>query len=148
MDEFEPVFTVTEYYDGPREGIANFAGEPHLFRSQFADLKNDGPDVFTMSPVDADTFRLALEDWAIWKRWEAAFKAGAVDQSTHPALPEERERHTRIEQELEGRLASVKSSFFLAKGEFRAVPGDEQSPGVIRTLEVRWSRVELGDIGA
>jgi hypothetical protein len=147
MDEFEPVFTVTDYYDGPREGIANFAGEPHLFRSQFADLENDELDVFAMSQVDADTFRLALEDWAIWKRWEAAFKAGAVDPSTHPALPEERERHMRIEQELERRLAPAKSSFFLAKGEFRAVVGDAESPGVIRTLEVRWTRVDPRVIG-
>jgi hypothetical protein len=144
MHDFEPVFSVTDYYDGPREGMANFGGEPHLFRSQFADLDADDDDVFTLTPVDADTFRLALEDWAIWKRWEAAFKAGAADLSTHPALPQDRGRHNWLERELAQRFAAAESTSFLAKGEFKTV--DVQAPGVIRTLEVRslevrWERL-------
>ena len=28
---FERVYSVLDYYDGPRAGIANFQGEPHYF---------------------------------------------------------------------------------------------------------------------
>jgi hypothetical protein len=28
--DFEEVFTVTDYYDGPRKGIANVRGKPHF----------------------------------------------------------------------------------------------------------------------
>jgi hypothetical protein len=31
---------------------------------------------FSPRPVDEETFRLALEDWEIWLRWERAFYAG------------------------------------------------------------------------
>src|SRR5687768_8510315 len=36
---FERVYTVTDYWDGPREGIADFQDVPHLYRSIF--LKED-----------------------------------------------------------------------------------------------------------
>lgn len=32
---FERVYTVTDYHDGPRRGIADFNGKPHLFVSEF-----------------------------------------------------------------------------------------------------------------
>ena len=28
---YKEVFTVTDYYDGPRKGIANFKGLPHFY---------------------------------------------------------------------------------------------------------------------
>jgi hypothetical protein len=38
--EYEHVFTVTDYYDGPRKGIANFLGKPHLADEECC--KNNG----------------------------------------------------------------------------------------------------------
>ena len=145
MHDFEPVFTVTDYYDGPRAGIANFGGSPHSFRSLYADIDTNDDNVFALTPLDAETFRLALEDWAIWKRWESAFYAGRTDRSTHPALPEDRQRHEWLERELAKRMAPEESSELVAKGDFRAVPGQEQlRPGVIREIEVRWYEIGFG----
>jgi hypothetical protein len=31
--KFEKVYTVTDFYDGPRGGIANFRGHPHVYES-------------------------------------------------------------------------------------------------------------------
>ena len=28
---YEEVFTVMDYYDGPRKGVANFRGQPHFY---------------------------------------------------------------------------------------------------------------------
>jgi len=39
---FEKVHTMTDYYDGPRKGIADFAGQPHFFESGL----NDDNDAF------------------------------------------------------------------------------------------------------
>ena len=35
--KFELVYTVTEYYDGPRDGVANFRDAPHVYRSVYLD---------------------------------------------------------------------------------------------------------------
>lgn len=99
---YERVYTVSEYYDGPRRGVADFRGQPHLYEFVF-DTSNDYSDLFLLMPLDAENFRLVLEAWAIWQRWELAFHSGKADLSTHPALPQDSERH----KELEGILKSV-----------------------------------------
>jgi len=86
---FERVHTLTDYYDGPRGGIAEFGGRPHVYTSQYADLRG-GFDVYELRPVDDETFRLAIEDWQIWLRWEDAGLAGEATLETHPALPGDR----------------------------------------------------------
>ena len=95
--EFETVHTMIGYYDGPRSGIADYKGRPHVYEP----LSPEAPDTadgFFLQPVDKETFELAMQDWAIWCRWERAFHSGHTTQVTHPALPEDRARH----QELEG----------------------------------------------
>jgi hypothetical protein len=65
MTGFEKVYTVTDYYDDPRGGIADFCGKPHLYRSLFEDIDHkdtfapqgdDGrrqPDSCTIGAVEA-----------------------------------------------------------------------------------------------
>src|SRR5436190_1448915 len=106
---YEPVYTMPDWYDGPREGIADLDGRPHHFESQWDDLDRDADgnhqqDSFLLSPVDPQTLAWALEDWAIWLRWGKAFAQGATPRSTHPALPEDRARHEELKKLLEGRL--------------------------------------------
>lgn len=123
---FERVYTMTDFYDGPRGGIADYRGAPHLYASMF-----DDDDTFELQPVDAETLALALEDWAIWLRWEEAFKDGLVTIASHPALPEERARHDEIKPLLAARLAALPDPI-RAIAEFRAAPGHGH-------LEVRWT---------
>src|SRR6267378_8317239 len=66
--EYERVFTVTEYYDGPRKGIANFLGVPHLYECLFDEAKGNFSDQFLLTPIDTQTFQLAMEDWNICMR--------------------------------------------------------------------------------
>jgi len=109
MSNSEPVHTMTDYYDGPRAGIADVDGVPHLYDSTFADIDRDDRDVFELRVVDDDTLRLALEDWQIWLRWEAAYHAGRTPIATHPALPEETDRHLALKGLLEPRLFAIRA---------------------------------------
>lgn len=94
---------MTDYYDGPRSGIANYGGVPHVYESLFWDMQGV-PDVFLLQPLDDETFQLAMEDWTIWCRWERAFHSGQTTIDTHPALPADRARHNELASILEPRL--------------------------------------------
>ena len=70
------VHTVTNYYDGPRLGIANYHGKPHFYSSVFDEAADGWSDIFLLEPIDDEAFHLAMEDWAIWCRWERAYQRG------------------------------------------------------------------------
>lgn len=137
MQPFERVFTMTDYYDGPRSGIANFDGRPCWYNSRFDEARGYS-DVYELRVVDDETLRLALEDWEIWTRWEDAFLDGQTTQETHPALPADRERHLQIERVLSQRLAGLPGPVVAATAEFRTIPG-KPNGGRGRWLEVRWA---------
>ncbi|MFT3775719.1 MAG: hypothetical protein QM820_61010 [Minicystis sp.] len=137
---FERVHTMTDFYDGPRGGIADFGGHPHLYESEWDDVANNFATTFRLSPVPPDVLALALEDWAIWERWLTAFQRGCTTQDTHPALPEDRARHDALEGLLRERLRIDPENFVRASAEFRTAPdwdGEDPAP-----VEVRWSAVE------
>lgn len=98
------VHTVTDWYDGPRSGIADYQGSPYLYQSEYLDTSPSDMDAFLLIPIDQDVFQLALEDWAIWRRWEIAFHSGETAPETHPVLPEDRKRHEELQRLLDGRL--------------------------------------------
>jgi hypothetical protein len=54
---FEKVYTMTDYYDGPRRGIADFDGRPHFYDSEWDDLDA------TRHPHGATNFQ---DDGARW----------------------------------------------------------------------------------
>ena len=134
MANFEAVYTMTTFYDGPRGGVADFEGRPHAYASLF-DESVGYSDTFLLMPIDDELFRFALEDWAIWLRWDEAFRAGKTPQETHPALPSDRQRHEELERLIGGRLDPRPELSYRARAEFR--PG---SPGF--GLQVRWTRIE------
>jgi hypothetical protein len=127
----EPVYTITDWYDGPRRGVANFEGKPHYYECQWyasfdADREGDSdamPGDYLLTPLDPETYLLALEDWAIWERWEAAFAAGTTTQTTHPTLPEDQARHDALEQLLLPKLMINPNSCQRATGEFHHIGG-------------------------
>jgi hypothetical protein len=83
---FEIVYTLTDWYDGPRRGIADYHGQPHLFESDWKDGENLDADTFLLMPIDKDTFSFALEDWAIWRRMgdSFSFKGKHLTRPTQP----------------------------------------------------------------
>jgi hypothetical protein len=113
------VHTITDWHDGARAGVADLSGKPHYYERQFDELKDNWSDDYLLRPLDEETFRLALEDWDIWLRWEAAFHEGRTPRETHPALPEDRARHDELAQVLAERLAVSPETGIKAKGDFK-----------------------------
>jgi len=148
-DEPEPgydeVFTVTEYYDDPRQGIANFNGHPHFYDCIFSEEKQDYSNLFQLTPIPQETFDLAIEDWAIWERWESAYYAGKVTFNTHPAMPEDRQRHEAIKTLLNEALKTNSVTCSVRTGEFLPESRPELPAGKIRPLKVKWSEQEPGE---
>jgi len=136
---YERVFTVTEYYDGPRKGIAHFLGVPHLYECLFDEARDQFSDHFLLTPIDTETFQLAMEDWGIWQRWELAFKAGKADMSTHPALPQEAARHAEIKGILDRTLLTIPEDAFTRIGRFESLGEQNLEMGVLRAMQVRWT---------
>jgi hypothetical protein len=100
---FGKVHFETDYYDGPRAGVADFQGEPHYFECP-EDESIGYSSYYYLRKIDEEAFRLALEDYEIWKRWKAAFDAGKATLESHPCLPSEKERHDELSAYLEERL--------------------------------------------
>jgi hypothetical protein len=138
LPDFERVYTMTDYYDGPRGGIASFNGKPHAYASLFDTSEEDYSDTFELRPVDDETLRLALEDWEIWIRWQDAYRAGLVSIESHPALPTDRERHDEITPILVARLEALSGPVVRARAIFRPTPGHADAEGG-RWLEAQWT---------
>ncbi len=134
---FERVYTMTDYYDGPRAGIASFAGTPHAYACPFEHWLPGLGDLYELRPVDPTTFRLALEDWEIWLRWEAARAAGEIPLEPHGVLPEDRARADELDGVLASRLDALPPPF-RARGVFRTRLHDDHLDR--SDLEVEWTR--------
>lgn len=130
---------MTDYYDGPRGGVADFMGRPHIYRSLWADIDHERADVFELAPIDDQTLALALEDWQIWRRWEAAFHRGEVTLDSHPALPHERQRHDELMTLLAPLLSLSTATDITASGDFEWPPLDNRALGA--PLRVAWTIV-------
>lgn len=133
MNSFETVHTMTDFYDGPRGGVANFQGRPHAYASLF-DESAGYSDTFLLMPIPEELFRLALEDWQIWLRWEHAFYAGEATQDSHPALPLDRAHHEELSRLIGDRLVPKPELSRRARAEFR-YPSKQ-------AMEVSWQPTE------
>jgi hypothetical protein len=100
-DGYEPVFTVKDFWDCPRSCVANYRGKPHFHECNFDEAKDDFSDVYRLTPLSADAFKLALEDWEIFNRWNEALQSGETDRSTCPCLPEHKSRYEELRRLLE-----------------------------------------------
>lgn len=141
---YEQVFTVTDYYDGPRQGVASFKGRPHFYDCIFSEARGDFSELYRLTPIPDHIFELAKEDWDIWKRWELAFHAGNTTLKSHPALPQDKARHEEIRAVLEPILKTDNEYSIVQTGVFEVIGNPILPKGVIRPLQVRWIERESG----
>jgi hypothetical protein len=132
---------MTDFYDGPRRGIADLDGRPHYYESEWDEFAHEYAITFRLSPVAADVFASAIESWRIWLRWETAFHTGQTTQDTHPALPEDRARFLELETVLEANLKIDDANHVRAHGEFKAFPTPEWSGVGFVPLQVKWTKL-------
>ena len=127
---------MTDFCDGPREGIANFCGRAYAYRCPFDFWKDEYGDIYELHVIDDGTLALALEDWAIYLRWRKAWDEGRTSLDTHPALPDDSARHTIIAPLLAQRLASRDVHPLLVRARFRVREGSAHD------LEVEWTHAD------
>ena len=118
MSEYEIAHSILDWYDGARDGIADFNGKPHYYKNDWNESESNWTEIYYLQQIDIETFALAMEDWQIWILWEQAFKEGKTTQDTHPALPEDRQRHNELEKISTERLVISPETSIRAKAEF------------------------------
>lgn len=137
---YERVHTVDNYFDGPREGLADYQGCPHRYKSEWDDAADDWADAFQLTPVDAETFELEIERWQIWRTWERAFHSGQVPKESHPGFGGKNARYDELGKLIALRIPALNPLEVRLVGVFRPLQGQPPLPGyMMRELEVEWS---------
>jgi hypothetical protein len=128
---WERVYTVNDFYDGPRLGVANLRGKPHIYEAEFGEALDDYTGSFWLRENDQHLLTLVLEDCEVWLRWQQAYKQGSATIESHPALPDDRARHDEIARFIGDQLTVKAGSPVLKLASFRG--------GVPNDLEVAWT---------
>jgi hypothetical protein len=132
---WDRVITINDYYDGPRLGVAEVNGVPHVYEAEFDYAADEYANTYLVSPIDPELLSLVLEDWEIWLRWHATHERGEVSLETHPALPLERKRHEELKRAIGARLHPEPETSRRLKAEFRNL----RVGGSWTGAEVQWS---------
>ncbi|MGW1136086.1 hypothetical protein [Streptomyces zhihengii] len=80
---FERVYVELDWYDGPREGLADLGGVPHYFQCHDIDF-SVAPTEYFVWPADEGLVALEREQWAIFVEWNQQHEEGAADIAPHP----------------------------------------------------------------
>ena len=131
---WDRVHTVNDYYDGPRLGIADVDGVPHIYEAEFDHSSEEYGVTYFVSPVDENLMALVLEDWGIWLRWDSARKRGDAPVESHPALPQDRERHEALKIAIGDRLRVDRAHAKHLKARFETSPHDGSTIVEWRTI--------------
>jgi hypothetical protein len=127
-----------DWYDGVRSGVATYNGLPCYFESQCVDIYTEGVDWFKLSLISKEAFEQEIEQWALWRKYEAAFRVGQIGTEHHPFLPEDRERGNELKRQLEHQLVIDENNILIAQAEFLGLDEQiKQADGA--EFEVRWT---------
>lgn len=136
----ERVYSITNFYDGPKEGIADYSGRPHHYLYDWDEALDDYAGTFTLALVDEDTMAIALEQWNIWRKWEVGFRRGGVSQKTHPAFGGIDARYDELNATLKSRIKAIPrlSNHFRATFHLHQGPVDPEQ-GWLTSTTVEWT---------
>jgi hypothetical protein len=151
---WDTVHHISNYYDGPLEGLANLNGAPHVFFLHDEIFRQVGtledPDVevdriYALHAVSDEMARGLMEKQAIFERWHQAWSQDRSLMEHHPALPADRERHDALRAELAPQLDSLRrtKTTQVLLGEFHS-NRRPVAPGCSRwgSYEVKWRAQE------
>ena len=124
---FERVYTIDEWDEGPRSGVANFAGVPHYFRSV-----GESRERFELTPLPREVFELILEADALFHRWHPGpqTRTGIAVGGARAVEGAERARYETLQSDIAAALQSL-VPVAIVRGDFDFDPD-----------RVRWSPVD------
>ena len=130
-ERWETVRTISDFFDVPRLGVADFFGVPHVYSGVFDPEADEWTSAYRLSPISEAGLETVMEHWGIWSRWQSAFHANTLtEHDRHPALARDRERYEQLRPLVAQHLNS--NDGFLAVPKFRGL----QHP---HTVEVCWT---------
>lgn len=133
ISDWGPVFTVNEFSDGPRLGVADYGGRPHAYLCEWDDEADDWNEVYLLSPISDEQLRFAEEDWEIYRRYATARHDQKLSpQDKNSALARDQPRHDELKPIISEALVVDRSRSVLAIPEFRGT----LEP--VHAFEVRW----------
>jgi hypothetical protein len=144
---FERVHSVTHYRDAPREGVADYGGVPHVFRSVFrAERDAWDDDRYFLKPIGVEEAALVREDWEIFERFAMRYRDEVAptpdDPADYGALPEDLARFRELRRLLVPIFTLEPQACLVAHGEFRARFDASATPDADGSfepvLDVRW----------
>ncbi|MDQ2799126.1 MAG: hypothetical protein M3Y13_05725 [Armatimonadota bacterium] len=140
MEKSEIVYTVFNYWDGPRAGVADFHGSPHFFQCIFDEVADEWSNVFRLSPVAKNTVSLTKNEWQEWYWWKHDFGQGKAEVE---ARPDVYARYSPIDGMLFQAFATdtVTASVEVV-GEFEAFTDLVALPGTAVLRRVHWLPLE------
>lgn len=126
---FERVYTIGDWYDGPRSGAADYRGAPHHYRSLYLDTPDWDPqeDRFELTPLTAEALEWMIEADALYQRWDAARRRGtlppeareeAIPVDAPLVFPQDRGRYETLERQVAAYLAANAARAFIVHGAF------------------------------
>lgn len=130
------VYTIEDWYDGPRDGYTNYRQKPHFYRSLHLDNDVYDPDEdrFELTPVSERVIEWALARHTLWRKWSEAYRLGNPPEIAFgfvrilpEDLPRYRELCALIEKDKQERAALS----FNMRGQF-----------VLSEMQVQWSDLE------
>lgn len=124
---FEHVYTIDEWDEGPRSGVANFAGVPHYFRSV-----GDSRERFEVTPLPRKVFELILEADALFHRWHPGPHTRTPSNDLPPRVVDgaERARYETLQSDIAAALQALRP-VAVVRGDFDFDPD-----------RVRWSPLD------
>jgi hypothetical protein len=136
----DKVYVENAWYDGPRQGIADFNGKPHRFIANFDELTGY-KDTFRLYPIQSEELQLEIEQWSIFVEWNRKYENGEVQVDTHPGHGNINQRYDEIETILKDKRESIPSDYIEAKADFEPIYQqnryEEQGP----CYKVKWKPI-------
>ncbi|ULO09496.1 hypothetical protein H1230_12380 [Paenibacillus sp. 19GGS1-52] len=125
VDEFQTVYFITDWWDGPKAGFADFNGTVHCFERVFDDVNDEWSNLYLIRPVSIEEYSLQIESYQLFLDWTNDKSSTRI----HPTLDIENKRYHEVEQ----LLAEFKLQFYSEKyiGEFILIAKDEKENAIM-----------------
>ncbi|GAA1000669.1 hypothetical protein GCM10009555_104030 [Acrocarpospora macrocephala] len=83
-DGFERVHIELDWWDGPREGLADVDGKVHYFQAVWDDDQDDYGDEYYVWPASSPAVAMEREAQTIFLEWLTRYKSATASIETHP----------------------------------------------------------------
>lgn len=122
---FERLYYVDRYYDGPRDGLADYNGIPHFFECPFNEETDDYCDYFILGRAPDGSLQLASALMAIRRNWQSQIERGLITIDTWIKMAREDSAYQRLATSMRAdRTAALQSeAVFRVQAEFQRIPG-------------------------